>query len=295
MMKTEKRSPKINSREGKAKPPKKKTSISKKPKRADRKPAPTLEEKALDALQAATFDNDGLREIRQPLERDEYDFNCFSNLTPEQSTYVVLYEYQREIKGFNDLIRFFRGIKIDAHNSLPSLGSKMFSDYSTVGLLNNLSAFPLPIVTIKRNDESKGRAFKITTTSKPHKALYEISPMQLLELRLRGESEYFSTHCLVIQRNCNKRLIKSEFSKWLIQSEKEQGLRRRVGRPEATVMDDRLNQLAAYRIHRAGFSYNEFLFLKTRLPYKDESAFIKGYKKAEEALFSLIQGESIPQ
>jgi hypothetical protein len=292
-MKTTKKPPKGSPHEGARKQAKKKPGAPKNSKKTIKTPTPTLEERALEALRATTFGSDGLREIRQPLIRDEYDFSCFSYSKPEEATYVVLYEYQREIKASYDLIRFFKSIEIDAPKSLPSPGGKMFSDYSAVGLLNNLSAFPLPIVTIKRNDESKGRAFKITTTSKPHKALYEISPMQLLELRLRGESEYFSTHCVVIQRNCNKRLIKSEFSKWLIQSEKEQGLRRRVGRPEATVMDDRLNQLAAYRIHRAGISYNEFLSLKARLPYKDESAFIKGYKKAEEALFSLIQGEYI--
>jgi hypothetical protein len=294
-MKTTKKTPKGSSQKEAAKQAKKKPEIPKNSKRVIRTPALKLEERALEALRATTFECDGLRAIRKPLERDEYDFSCFSCLKPEEATYVVLYEYQREIKQFYDVVRFFRGIETDSPKSQPSLGGKMFSDYSAVGMLNNLSAFPLPIVTIKRNDESKGRAFEITTTSKPHKALYEISPMQLLELRLRGESEYFSTHCVVIQRNCNKRLIKSEFSKWLIQSEKEQGLRRRVGRPEATVMDDRLNQLAAYRIHRAGISYNEFLSLKARLPYKDESAFIKGYKKAEEALFSLLQGESIPK
>jgi hypothetical protein len=293
-MKTKKKPLKASSREGSTKNPKKKPAPPKNSKRAIKTPAPTLEERALEALQDTTFGNDGLRAIRQPLERDEYDFSCFSYSKPEEATYVVLYEYQREIKTFYDVIRFFRGIETDVPKSQPSPGGKMFSDYSAVGLLNNLSTFPLPIVTIKRNDESKGRAFEISTTSKPHKALYEISPMKLLDLRLRGESEYFSTHCIVIQRNCNKRLIKSEFSKWLIQSEKEQDLRKRVGRPEATVMDDRLNQLAAYRIHRAGISYNEFLSLKARLPYKDESAFIKGYKKAEEALSSLIQGESIP-
>jgi len=294
VMKTKNRSPKVNPRQGKTSQPKKKTPSPKKPKRDFRKPTPTLEEKALVALKATSFGSDGLRELRQPLERGEFDFSYFSHLTPEQATYVVLYEYQREIKAFYDLIRFFRGIELDVENSLPPLGSKMFSHYSAVGLMNNLSAFPLPIVTIKKFDEDKGKVFEITTTSKPHKALYEISPMQLLELRLQGESEFFSTHCVVIQRNSNRRLIKSEFSKWLIQSEGKHSKRRPVGRPEATVMDDRLNQLAAYRIHRAGFSYNEFLSLKTRLPYKDESAFIKGYKKAEEALFSLIQGESIP-
>jgi hypothetical protein len=292
-MKTTKKPPKGSSQEKAIKQAKKKPGPPKNSKRAIKTPAPTLEERASEALRNTTFGSDGLRAIRQPLERDEYDFSCFSYSKPEEATYVVLYEYQREIKAFYDIIRFFRGIETDVPKSLPSPGSKMFSDYSAVGVFNNISVFPLPIVTIKRNDESNGRAFEITTASKPHKALYEISPMQLLDLRLRGESDYFSTHCVVIQRNCNKRLIKSEFSKWLIQSEKEQDLRRRVGRPEATVMDDRLNQLAAYRIHRAGISYNEFLSLKARLPYKDESAFIKGYKKAEEALFSLIQGEYI--
>ena len=268
--------------------PRKKTPKALKSKKEPKAAQQSLEERVLEALRAARFGPDGLREIKKPLNRDEYDFSCFSCLKPEEASYVVNYEYHREIRVFHDLIRQLRGIDQDMTESLPKFGSKMFAAYSFVGLLDNVSAFPLPIVTIRRNDESEGRVFEISTSTKPINGFNETSPLQFLELRLRGESEYFSTHCIVIQRNCNRKIIKSDFSKWLIKSEKERVLPGRDGRPEATVMDDRLNQLAAYRAHRAGISFNEFLALKPRLSYSDESAFIKGYKKAEEALLSLM-------
>lgn len=241
-----------------------------------------IKNESLKALGETKFDQHGLRLIEN-LEPEEY---CFTSVPEDVVPSFLAYELLRESLSVHQRIRQLRGIE-DRHTSgdIPQtvIDQRFFTALPV--LLECVENFPLPLLSIQQGDDrpllSEQNSFKMGfPIFKKPTPIQEVplEPTTALSLLERApDLENIHAFHLNFEFHTNGALVKA-FKNWVDTRRKQGGIR--------PSYSDHLNQLAAWRAHRAGLTHSDFLHLNPRpkLGYADASAFRKACEIAESEI-----------
>ena len=216
----------------------------------------------LKRLEKVAFAKDGLRIMPKWLGREEYDFkNVPIDLVPE----VMEWEFQRELSPYyTGAALVLRGEHAKFKKTKAILTFSVWSFLFPLSY-NEITKLTGPTILDK---ESLG-------------AVAEID-QEWLDRGLEGANPDLSFHRIRLNWKMGSKAIQAEMERWIIKMAKDHSPRR--GRPYLKQCDDKLDQLAAWRAHRAGCDHDEFKRLEPRMPYSSASAFRTAWKAAEKAI-----------
>ena len=236
-----------------------------KPKAASRK----VEAELLKRIDGTKFDRSGLRIHHSPLAREEYDFRGIEVWEAES---VAICEYQRDIKRYYDAAREL------VTGDLASLKKRPHGPFHPSPLADD-PLFPVPSMELRRimGPGKKPISERITAIREVDQDWFD---------RVTGEDPDLSFHRLRIDWRQGREIIKRDLGKWIDELGKNRKTIQR--RAKARVIEDRLDQLAAWRAHRAGLNHAKFTQLSPRIPYSDATAFRRAHEKAEKLLRSFL-------
>jgi hypothetical protein len=226
-----------------------------------------LEGKALQKLKETTFDKDGLREIKLPLHKHEWDF---STVPIDEHEFALFWEYRR------DKIEFYDGLVIEEADGrhLPNFIGGNFACGIFWGL--NWKLFPLPYLEVRdilemelpnikltslpdlpaiSEEEINGLTRRLTNPESFNlNLIYQIGPKELWKKSKEGENFSIggplSIHCFLINWEKPKKEIWEGFRKWVQAME--------MDRKKIRVNQGRLLQLGVARAKRAGMNSEQF-------------------------------------
>jgi len=287
-------------------------------------------------IEVEKFDKDGLRILTAPLSRDEFDF---SGITKDESNWLALCEYMREIqltylqKQIDEGRKQFFDLKkqIEEKNEVLSPEAEKWSlflqktpsslffprenwPHKYIGHYRWYSDyfFPLPFQAIKRDYHS----FRYSEPEKLYNGplISENDEQVFLSPALIGMgslphggiisergSYWYSccsahenapgcspgspgVHYVRIDLTGGRENMKKALARWI-----DEKLPKASKRQWQKIAEERLDELAAWRAHRAGLNHGEFCTLKPRTPYSDASAYRTAWKKAEKELRLLMK------
>ncbi len=202
-------------------------------------------------IKTTKFDRSGLRIHQLPLITEELDFK---EIPKEMAQQVAEWEYSRELAANYP----------DHGRLLPYLWSAFF---------------PL---SFREIENLWGE--KIRTNTDKIGAFSEID-QDWLAAGMTTKKPELAFHSIRLDWSRGAEAILVDFEKWIRGQSSSRTAKRR--RPSSKIHQDRLDQLAAWRAHRAGLSHVHFLEYDVRCPYADASAFRNAWKQAEKTLLSL--------
>ena len=216
----------------------------------------------LKRLEKVAFGKDGLRIMPKWLGREEYDFkNVPIDLVPE----VMEWEFQRELSPYyTGAALVLRGEYAKFKKTKAVLPWTVWSTLFPLSY-NEITKLIGPT---KIDLESLG-------------AVTEID-QEWLDQGLKGANPDLSFHRIRLDWRMGSKAIQAELERWIIKMAKDHSPRR--GRTYLKQCDDKLDQLAAWRAHRAGCDHDEFKRLEPRMPYSGASAYRTAWKEAEKAI-----------
>jgi hypothetical protein len=235
-----------------------KSSTEKRSKQPPKHKIDPLESEAEELLKKIRFTN-GQRVMNKEFDPDEFDFHT---LDTEELEFAVQWEYLREIKGGDFMIRMPRE-----------------DDPLAFCKISHSKFFPIPIVRIKRESRLKIEA-------KEPLALKEVDPFQFFDfvnntpphickhIRSVGPKDFakkmgftrnldgtYGLHSFVFDWHIGRNRLKEEFKAWVDRAF-DDDKKNRQGRDPSLAARNRLDQLGAWRARRAGHSYNSYLSLR---------------------------------
>jgi hypothetical protein len=202
-------------------------------------------------IKATRFDADGLRIHSLPFHQGEWSF---TDIPDHLAKDVAEWEYQRELE---------RNYPTEGR-LLPFL----WSDF-----------FPLSFSEIENLWGEKIRP------ETDHLPAFGVIDQDWFTAATSSTPQNLAFHQVRIDWSRGAEAIRADFEKWIKdESAKRTALRRR---PSWKIHQDRLDQLAAWRAHRAGLSHVHFIEHQVRKPFSDASAFRTAWRKAEEILLKI--------
>ena len=235
-----------------------KSSTEKRSKQTPKQKVDPLESEAEELLRGIRFTN-GQRVLSKGFDPDEFDFHT---LGTEELEFAVQWEYLREIKGGDRMLR------------MPGR-----DDPLAFCKISHSKFFPIPIVRIKRE-----RRLKIEV--KKPLALKEVDPFQFFDfvknppphickhIRSVGPKDFaekmgftrnidgtYGLHSFVFDWHIGRNQLKEEFKAWVDRAF-DDDKKNRQGRDPSLAARNRLDQLGAWRARRAGHSYSSYLTLR---------------------------------
>jgi hypothetical protein len=235
-----------------------------------------VEREILELINATKFDRSGLRVHTAPLARDEYDFRGIEAWEVEA---VARYEYAREIRRHYDATRIFYDAVGGSRRAQKEMVSWKFPAPNPLpDHLTHSGIFPMPWMEYRRI-MGPGKQPEIERMG----AIHEVD-QEWFDRGMESENTDLSFHRFRVDWSRGRDAIKKDFSAWI--DDVSKGRKTYQRRPKNKVIEDRLDQLAAWRAHRAGLNHAAFTALSPRTPYADATAFRRAHEKADMILRS---------
>jgi hypothetical protein len=220
-------------------------------------------------LEAVKFRKDGLRDLNEFMHPGECDFR---GVHDGIAGLVLEHEVQRE------LAPYYENAKHAA-----------CGDYSLVqrgagGIKTALVCFPSSLwasffpLTFREITEAIG---PINPDQEKLGAVTEID-QEWFSQGLQSTNPELSFHRIRIDWTKGFKAIQQEMEGWIKNMAKQHSPRR--GRVQWKAQQDKLNQLAAWRAHRAGLNHTSFWQLAPRQPYTDATSFRTAWMTADKFL-----------
>ena len=222
----------------------------------------------LERLEKVTFGKDGLRELDEFMHPGEHSFHA---VTDDIVDLVLEHEIERELSPYyENAIHAHRGEFYKVSRGTSNIPSALVCYPSSLWS----SYFPLSWGEITGNIQQEIERESIS-------AVTEID-QEWFDQGIKGANPHLSFHRLRIDWLKGSKAIQEELEKWVKEMASQRPARR--GRTASVQMQDKLNQLAAWRAHRAGLSWHEFRSLAPRRPYTDATSYRTAWKNAESFL-----------
>jgi hypothetical protein len=235
-----------------------------------------VEREMLERINATKFDRSGLRIHTAPLARDEYDFR---DVESWEARAVFQHEYSREIRRNYDASRIYYEAAGGSRRAQKEMVNWKFPAPNPLPYdLIHPGLFPMPWLEYRRI-MGQGEQPVIDCMG----AVWEVD-QEWFDWGMESEETNKSFHRLRLDWSRGRDAIKKDFSAWLDGMSK--GRKTIQRRAKGRVIEDRLDQLVAWRAHRAGLNHAAFTALSPRTPYADATAFRRAHEKADKILRS---------